>query len=304
MCSEAARVDLVGRTLLLLANPNASGVRGRDDVERARRLLERPGARVEVRLTDSAEELAASFDPDDCDRRIVLLGGDGTLHAVANLFPCPRHEIALLPAGGANNVARSLGIPRDLRAAAELAVAGAARSLDRIACAAGERRYAAIEGVSVGFHALARARYRAESSTAVGPALLAGLAVLATFRPPCVEVESDGELVAERMDQLFVANLPRYAFGLRVAPDADPADGLADLVAIRRTGRLSLLAMLARLRRGTHLGREEVRAWRASRIRIDTGGRSPVICDSTNVGAGPVELEVERDALAVVAPPS
>ena len=56
----------------------------------------------------------------------MLLGGDGSLHAAANV-PGPKPELAIIPAGGANNVARSLGVPVDLAAAARLAVAGDAR---------------------------------------------------------------------------------------------------------------------------------------------------------------------------------
>ena len=60
--------------------------------------------------------------------------------------------------------------------------------------------------------------------------------------------------------------------------------------------------MLTRLRRGTHLGRPGVRHWRAEHVRIATGGRAPIIADTTNLGFGPVDLRVERGALAVVAP--
>ncbi|MBD0328694.1 MAG: hypothetical protein ICV64_01110 [Thermoleophilia bacterium] len=296
------RVPAANDEILLVANPNATRLRDGDQIAEARRLLEAAGARVELRVPRNLQELEASFDPLDCGRRIALLGGDGTLHAVANLFPCPQHEIAILPVGGANNVAQSLGVPLDLRAAAENAVRGVTRPLDRIVASTPEQRYAAIEGVSVGFQAMARARYRGENSTAIWAALSAGLGVMVTFRAPCVEVDSDERRVSGPVDQLFVANLRRYAFGLQVAPHADPSDGLADVISIRRRGRLSLVPMLARLKRGSHLGRPGVDVWRAPRLRIDTGGRSPVICDSTNLGTGPVELQVEAGALTVVVP--
>lgn len=288
-------------SLLLVANANASGLGGRRElVDGASWLLRRLGSRVDTRLTTSVEELAALLR-EDGGRRVVLLGGDGTLHAVANLGG-PHREVALLPAGRANNIARSLGIPTDLRAAAAVAVEGGARPLDLIAAESGEGRYLAVEGVSVGFHALARARYRAANSADLVAGATAGLAALARFRPLCVGIESDGAAEVTRLSQLFVANLPFYGFGLHVAPGADPADGLLDLVAIEAMSRRSLVATLARLRRGTHVGRPGVRTWRASRVRIGTGGRSPVIADSTVLDRGPVELTVERAALDVVAP--
>lgn len=291
----------IAQPLLLLANGNASGVlRRRELVDGLRELLRLNGARVETLLTESPDELAALL-PRDPDRRVALVGGDGTIHAAANL-PGPIPELALIPAGSANNIARSLGIPTDARVAAEVAVSGVARRLDLIEARADDRRYLAVEGVSVGFLALARARYRSRNSADLSAALTSGLGALARFRPLCVALESDGAAEVIRISQLFAANLSRYGPGLRVAPEADVGDGLLDLVAVEGKGRLSVPAMLARLRRGSHVGRPDTRHWQARRVRIATGGRSPVIADSTNLGSGPVDLEVLPGALSLVVP--
>jgi diacylglycerol kinase family enzyme len=58
--------------------------------------------------------------------------------------------------------------------------------------------------------------------------------------------------------------------------------------------------MLLRLRRGTHLGRPGTETWRARSVRIATGEESPVIADTTNLGPGPVTLEVAPGALSLV----
>jgi diacylglycerol kinase (ATP) len=296
----SALAPVRGAPLLLVANANASGLAGsRELVDGATWLLRRSGARVETRPTTSVEELAEVLRETDSGR-LVLLGGDGTLHALANVDAPALPEVALIPAGRANNVARSLGIPTDLRAAARLAVEGGARPLDLIAAVGSERTHLAVEGVSVGFHALARAGYNGANSADLVAGALTGLSTLARFRPMPVAIESDGRAEVARLSQLFVANLPLYSFGLHVAPAADPADGFLDLVAIEATSRPALVATLVGLRRG--VDRPGIRRWRASRVRVSTGGRSPVVADSTLLGRGPVELTVAHDALRVVAP--
>jgi diacylglycerol kinase (ATP) len=288
--------------LLLVANGNSSGlVRRPELVDGAKSLLTRAGSRVDLHLTSSVEELAALVVGEE--RRTVLLGGDGSLHAFANV-PGPKPPVALLPAGGANNVARSLGIPLEPEHAARLAVQGAARPLDLIAASSGGRRMLAVEGVSVGFHSQARSRYHAANSSDVRAGLVAGLGALASFRPFTVAVESDGALELRTVSQLFVSNLGLYGPGFRVAPDADPTDGRLELVEIQTRGRLGLVPMLARLRDGAHLGRRGVRLWQAERIRIATGGSAPVIADTTNLGTGSVELTVVPAALPIVSPRS
>jgi diacylglycerol kinase family enzyme len=73
------------RPVALVANGSASGLgHSRDALDAARRVLRSRGARVEAHLTESVAELAATW-PELLDRRVVLLGGDGTVHAVANL---------------------------------------------------------------------------------------------------------------------------------------------------------------------------------------------------------------------------
>jgi diacylglycerol kinase (ATP) len=292
------RPSRVDRDVLLVANGRASGLADGARLDQALRVLGSRGARVEPHVTSGLDELEAMIA--GTTRRVILLGGDGTLHAVANL-PGPLPELALLPAGRANNVARSLGIPLDLDGAAALALDGAARPIDAIDVQAGARRYRAVEGVSVGFHARARVKYHAENSAALLQGVAVGLSTLWKFRPLKVVLESNGEREVMTVAQLFASNLPLYGFGMRVAR-ADPADGKLDLVTIDVRSRRSLLSMLPRVRRGTHYGRPGVRAWRTSHVRIDPGGLSPVVADSTDVGRGPVDLNVVSGALQVVTP--
>src|SRR3712207_4999952 len=156
------RVRDIAPPMVLIANANASGIGGRRDVvEGAAHLLRSSGARVEIRVTSSLDELESVVRGEE--RRLALLGGDGSLHAVANVEG-PKPELALLPAGRANNVANALGVPTDLAAASALAAAGGTRSLDAIAVRTATRRQLAVEGVSVGFHAIARAGYHGTNS--------------------------------------------------------------------------------------------------------------------------------------------
>jgi diacylglycerol kinase (ATP) len=283
--------------LILVVNANASGVRRQPELaSRLAFALRAEGARVKLRVTESAEELAGVAP--DPERRLVLLGGDGTVHGLANL-PELGAEIALLPVGGANNIARSLGLPVDLEAAAKLAVHGRARLLDAIEARSAQRRVIVVEGVSIGLHALARARYGGLNSTDARAAVGAGIAAIADFHPVRMALELDGEGELATIGQLFAANLPFYGPRLAVAPDADPSDGLIDVVTVHTNGRLDTVAALAALRRGRDPG--AVTRRRAHRVRVATAG-SPVIADTLELGSGTADLTIRPGALRIVAP--
>src|ERR687892_2133052 len=241
--------------------------------------------------------------PARAPRRLRSLSPPLLLLANGNPSGVSRHpELALIPGGKANNVARSLGVPLELSAAAQLAVEGRAHPIDAIAAtSASGRRHLAVEGVSVGFHALARSQYKAKNSADTAAGIRAGLGALARFEPITMAVGIDGSCELMRLAQLFVVNMPLFGPGLRVAPAADPSDGVLDVVALEGAGRLTLLSQAARLRRGTHLATDGVRSFRARSVRISTRSLSPVIADTTDLGSETVELGVVPRALEIVA---
>jgi diacylglycerol kinase (ATP) len=288
------------RNVVVVANANAHGSSRDRRVERTADALARLGAEVDVVRTRAPEEVAPLWVP-EAGRLLVLVGGDGTLHSAANL-PGPPPDVALVPAGTANNVAHCLGIPVEPEAAARLALEGPVRPIDLIECRAGTRRLVAVEGVSVGFLALARSRYHARNSADVPAALAAGAAALAHFHPMDVRLTEHGRSGTVHIGQLFVANMACFGTGMRIAPHADPRDGLLDVVALDIPGRRAVPGMLVRLRRGTHLRHRGVRRWPETSLRIETRGRSPVVADTEDLGPGPVDVRVLPAALPLVAP--
>lgn len=293
-------VERTGARVRVIVNGNASGAAHPARPDDLIALLRRAGADVELERTTTLEELGAVWRDDD-GRRLILVGGDGTVHAGVNL-PGPARDVALIPAGRANNIARSLGIPLDWERAARLAIRGDVRPVDLIEARGPNVRQLVVEGVSVGFLAQARVRYHGRNSADVSAAVRAGAAALAHFHPLTARVTSSVGAEALQLSQLFVANLPLYEFGLRVAPQADPNDATLDLVGIEAPSRRAVLRMLVDLRRGTHLNHPNVHVWRADRAVVATNGCSPIVADSTDLGPGPVELRALPRALRLVRP--
>jgi diacylglycerol kinase family enzyme len=176
------------------------------------------------------------------------------------------------------------------------------RPIDLIEATTSEQTHLVTEGISVGFLARARARYNGRNSGDVIEALRAGADALAAFHPLHVRVRRDAVCEELRLAQLFVANLPLYAFGLQVAPHADPEDETLDFVGIERTSRATIVPMLVELHRGTVLRHPGVHVWQARSATISTHGASPIVGDSTDLGSGPVRLRALPAALRLVRP--
>ena len=141
--------EATSRDLFVLVNGRASstGEAGRWLAD-VRGMLGELGARVEARVTASEPELRDALQRAE-GRRVVLVGGDGTLNAAVNAGVELR-EVALIPAGRANNVARALHIPLDPRSAARIAALAPARPLDLLRVEVGGKVRYAVEGLSAG----------------------------------------------------------------------------------------------------------------------------------------------------------
>jgi Diacylglycerol kinase catalytic domain len=164
-CTQHAEVPATASCVrpLVVVNGRASGVGDAEHTPADLVALLREQSRAAegaVTMTQAGfwEALRAAADE---GRRLVLVGGDGSMHSAAN---APLAQLALVPAGRANNVARALGIPVDSAAALEVAANAPARPLDALLVTTPERRLYAVEGVSAGFHAAARASYTGENS--------------------------------------------------------------------------------------------------------------------------------------------
>ena len=295
-----AALTLVRGDVQLVVNGRASGAAGSNEVAaRATSALRDAGARVRALVTTDEEELAAAVRGAE-DRRVVLVGGDGTVHALANLDVPALPPVALLPAGRANNIARALGIPVDWRAAAELAVRGRAAGVDVLEVVTPARRLFAVEGVSGGFHAAARHRYTGENSADLAAGARALVAELAAFRPHRVALRADGAPVFDGpAAQVFLSNLPLFGFGFEVNPLGDPADGRLEAIVLEAATRRGVVRLLSAARHGTHLDRDGVSSTRATRAHLELP--IPLVADAQPLGVTTATVTVAPGRLRLVA---
>lgn len=234
-------------------------------------LLRTAGHEVEIRACghpDDVDDVVASVG----ERTLVVCGGDGSLHlAVGRLRAAGRLDVAvgLIPLGTGNDFARAVGIPLDdPEAAAGHLLASDPRPMDLLV---GSDDRACVNALHLGLGATAAARADAmkdnldDLAYPLG-AILAGLTAGGTQ----MRVEVDGAVVADGQTLLVaVCNGTGFGGGARIAPDADPADGLLDVVVVQATGPLARAAFGLALQRGTHLEREDVLVARGRGVVIE-----------------------------------
>jgi YegS/Rv2252/BmrU family lipid kinase len=266
---------------LLVVTNAAAGTADEENIAAALAVL-RAGADVRVEECSDPADLGALVEMRD-GRQLVLAGGDGSVHLLVTTLHrrrelTPDDPIGLLPLGTGNDLARTLGVPLDAEAAASALLTGRARALDLIVDDAGG---VVVNVVHVGIGAQA-AEQASQLKDSMGKAAYAVGSALAGVRESGwgLRVEVDGAVVHDGDPVLMVGvcNGRTIGGGAEIAPDAQPDDGLLDVVVATSTGPLARLGFGVAMRSGEHVERDDVRTARGRRVTV-SGDAFPANAD-------------------------
>jgi len=198
---------------------------------------------------------------------LIVAGGDGTIRAVAEEAHGQATPVALVPQGTGNLLARNLGLLASIEDAVHTAFAGLNRSIDvgRI-----ELTDEAGQVTSHVFLAMTGIGLDAKMATDTHPGLKKRIGWLAYAHPISRSVVRNEQVVMRyrvdggrertvRTHTVIVGNCGTLTAGLVLLPDAEPDDGLLDVVLLRPRGfwqwvrvgsRLGVGAVLHRSKRG------------------------------------------------------
>ena len=217
-----------------------------------------------------ARQAVATFDT------VVVVGGDGTIHEVAQGLLLSKTRLAVVPAGSGNDFAKCLNLPAGVDDAVELILQGRSQLTD--AGRIDERPF--VNGVGIGFDGAVNAEARRmKRLTGFAAYFVAMLRTLPRFSPIEMVIEVDGEVFRERAYLTAVGNGAVCGGGFRLTPRARTDDGLLDVTVI---GPMSLPALLWHLPKaftGTIEKAPLVSTRRGGRIVVESPSPLPVHAD-------------------------
>jgi YegS/Rv2252/BmrU family lipid kinase len=276
------------------------------EVELARRL-----GTFEARFTSApghATELARDALAGGA-RRIVAVGGDGTVNEALNgmidsfgRLVVPDAVLCPIPAGTANELCRALGHLQQPMRAYEAAASGTTRAVDllRVRCTGLVGQPVERFGyLIVSLGAAATISHRASQSRWAKK--LGGIAYL-LMTPPVtlgyrnrgVAITVDG--VAQGARPIFtamVANTENGGGGMRLMPGAKFDDGVLDLIEMGDIGPVAMLAtVLPKLYSGTHVRHPKVRVSHGTSFRFASDVETLVDLDGETIGRLPLDVSV------------
>ena len=304
--------------LRVLSNPTAGSGSAVRRLPHLKRLLADRGIIadfVETRAPGDAARLVheARADGVEC---LLVMGGDGTLNEVSQGYmdaqgqPLPGPDLALAPSGTGGDFRKTFGLGSTLEEAVERLSTALPRPLDlgllELTAHSGEPIHRAFLNItSFGLGGLTDRLVNAGPKWIGGRAafFVGSLRALLSYQNAPVRVRVDGELCLEApIVNVALANGQYFGGGMKIAPNADPSDGLLEVVAMHDMTRAQGVLLAPRIYQGTHVDQPNVRVTRGSIIAAESlVPRAEVLIDMDGETPGrlPLVARVAKGALRI-----
>ena len=288
----------------VIVNPIAGSIKDLDVLLKQLRRL-RPGELHLTHKPGDAETFARKATRAGCNY-IIAAGGDGTLNEVVNGIATPRCArsvcIGVVPLGTGNDFARSLGLPATLEENIDILRAKQTAPIDLVRVRSDRTRY--FVNVSTGgFSGLVDEKLTPKIKRAWGPlaylrSAAAALPQLHAYRTTVVL--DSAERLSIDLYNVVIANGRFVAAGLPIAPNADPSDGLLDLVLIPKRPKREMALLVTEIVLGKHLSNNALIFRRAKKISVRSRPGMWFNVDGELVGNEPALFQVVPRALNFV----
>jgi diacylglycerol kinase (ATP) len=312
----------------LLVNPAAGRGGAVRKIAETREAFGRRNYCIKIVATESVEEFrsAANEALEDGSRTLIAMGGDGTMRLLTNEIlansrvseetgaieekgPAGRDVLlGVIPAGGGNDFATALGIPKTIQGAVDVVVRGKSRMVDAVRVRTSDGRNAIyLAGGGIGLDALAMRYANGRFVKWPGRLRYVASAIAALRGFPGIEAEvefsgTDRPKIIRRVLLAAVLNTPTFGGGLRIAPPAELDDGTLELALIEMLRKSEVLALLPRLLFTGELRTSRVVRARAAKIKLTSRSEAWFQGDGELLGRAPVEIEVLPRALRMLVP--
>ncbi|NJO02270.1 MAG: diacylglycerol kinase family lipid kinase [Bacteroidia bacterium] len=189
---------------------------------------------------DDAAQIAdriCSFQPET----VVAVGGDGTVHMVAEQLMHVPIQLGIIPAGSANGMARELKIPTDATDALAMIERNKVRAIDVLTI---NERHHCIHISDIGFNAQIIRRFEESQTRGIYSYALQFLKEYTNPDIHQVEIETHGQVESYDAYMVAFANAQQYGTGAVLNPLGLLDDGLFEVCIVKDISLLSALDFL------------------------------------------------------------
>jgi YegS/Rv2252/BmrU family lipid kinase len=312
---NSARLSSGGKNLTyarLIVNPTAGAGRTAKKWPYIKALLKNTGLRFEHDITEApghAIELAKSA-VNKGYKLVVSVGGDGTINEIVNGIYATGDmkdvELGIIGTGTGSDYIRTIGVSKYYQESCHHLMNPMKKSVDLGMVEftqngqPAKRIFANFAGL--GFDAeVVKATTKKFKNFGGKPAYLMGLlSTFTTYKNRQIQITINGQTENHKVCTIVMSNGKYGGGSMLLAPNADPCDGLFDVIIIGDVTKPDLLRSLPRIYKGTHLTHPKVMVKRTNLITISSDEPMAIQADGDLLGEAPARFTVLPSVLNIL----
>ncbi|MDD5658800.1 MAG: diacylglycerol kinase family lipid kinase [Actinomycetota bacterium] len=288
---------------ILILNPSAS---------QGKTILEKEKIEAELRKSDIDYQMHISKSAQDIEqttkkyidlgyKNFIGVGGDGTLHYMAQYLAGTDCNLGIISTGSGNDIIKTLEIKQKLEENIKIIKQGKTRRID-LGLYNNKQYYIGIAGC--GFDSEVT-RYANETKLPLKGKLRYSFSVyktLITYRPKIFKLRYDEVKRNINIMMMVVSNLKYYGGGMKITPNADAFDSQLDVCIIKAMPKMTLIKFFPKVYNGTHLDIPYVETFKISEIDISCDYSLNVYGDGEYLGKLPANFKIMPGMLNLFVP--
>lgn len=304
---------------LVIVNPNAGLRAGEKDWPLISQLLKDYGFDFDAVFTErpfQAIELSQNLITDKGYRKVIAIGGDGTLNEVVNgIFKQERFAttdiiLGMITVGTGNDWARMYGFPKKYKKAIKILrnertfLQDVGKVKYRYDSAHSTRYFVNMAGM--GYDALVAKKTNLMKAKGRGGTFLYLFNLIAglfQYEHTQLNILSDGkEIFDGKVFSLSIGVCKYNGGGMMQLPEAIPDDGLLDMTLIKKTSKFKVISNIKKLYDGSFVKMKEVEMFKAPSFSITSTPRHSIYLetDGESLGTSPLDFEIVPKAIKLI----
>jgi YegS/Rv2252/BmrU family lipid kinase len=211
---------------LFLINPNS----GKRNSQKMIARLQKADRNVNFMICKSKNELSQLFARIDKKYKVlVICGGDGTINSILPYTKNSNLIFAVCPNGSGNGFAREMGFSTKIEKLFTSIKKGATKKIDVIKL--NDSYFCNVAGV--GFDSYIADKFDKNGKRGLITYAIESIKALFSYTQIYAEIKAGETVFTDSFFMLTLANTRQFGNNITIAPNANPGDGLIDLVAIK-----------------------------------------------------------------------
>ncbi|HWQ41377.1 MAG TPA: diacylglycerol kinase family protein [Desulfosporosinus sp.] len=265
---------MIAKRLRLIYNPNAGRRKLTGQLDTVIRIFQESGYEVSVHRGGSPEDIEHIASQSTDVERLVIAGGDGSIHQAVNgllkISAEKRPTLGILPVGTANDLAFALRLPKSIPDACKVIAKGKTFEMDT--GKVNDRYFVNVASAGLLTDVSQKVDIRVKNTLGQLAYFLKGIETLPSYRPFRVEVEHDGQQYSEEVVLFMVANGLSVGGLRQLVPKASLTDGKLDVLMVPSAGWPETIRLLVSILSGEKAENENIKEFQTSKeltIRTD-----------------------------------